>query len=166
MTRSKSFASSLEQLSWTCARIDRTFVMGASRGSEESFAKLVRRKPSEAIERMSKLPRLIECSEPRGIDSLACGIDGRAISWLPLCILLNVKTRWVVDLPKHATGDAWTWRRSGSWIFRLNERAPSKSFSLFVWLRRRETSELMRSWSGRPTISCWKWNFNFQKLQI
>lgn len=157
MTRSNSLASSLEQLSWTWARIDSTFVIGASRGSDESFAKLVLLRPSEAIERMSKLPRLIECSEPRGSDSLDCGIDGRAISWPPLCILLKVKAMWVVNLPKHATGVAWTWRTSGSWIFRLNERTPSKSFSLFVWLRSRETSEFRRSWSGRPTISSWDW---------
>lgn len=92
MTRSSSFASSFEQFSCTCASSDSTLVMGASSGSDESFARLVLRSPSDVIERMSKLPRRMECSEPRG--SFACGIDGRPIvSWLLLCALLKVKTR-------------------------------------------------------------------------
>lgn len=49
-----------------------TFVMGASKGNDDNFAKLVRRKPSDATERMSKLHRLIECNDPLGA-SFACG---------------------------------------------------------------------------------------------
>lgn len=49
-----------------------TLVIGASKGNDVSFAKLVRLRPSEAIDRTSKLPRRIECSEPRGA-SFGCG---------------------------------------------------------------------------------------------
>lgn len=90
ITRSSSFASSAEQFSCTCARIDKTFVIGASSGNDESLARLVRRRPSDVIDRMSKLPRRIECNEPRG--SFACGIDGRPISCELLCALLRLNT--------------------------------------------------------------------------
>lgn len=46
--------------------------MGASNGSDVSLARLVRRRPSDATERTSTLPRRIECCEPRGA-SLAWG---------------------------------------------------------------------------------------------
>lgn len=49
-----------------------TLVIGASKGNEDNFAKLVRLNPSDAVERMSKLPRLIECNDPLGA-SFACG---------------------------------------------------------------------------------------------
>lgn len=49
-----------------------TLVIGASRGNEDNLAKLVRLKPSDATERMSKLHRLIECNDPLGA-SFACG---------------------------------------------------------------------------------------------
>jgi hypothetical protein len=151
ITRSSNFTSSGEQLSWTCVKSDKTFVIGASRGSEDNFARLVLRKPSDAIERMSKLPRRIEWRDPRG--SFACGIEGRPISWLLLCCPVKLKTKWVVDFPRHATGHARTWSTTGSCILRLNDSTPSNSLSLFVWFSSNEMSELMRSCRERPTTS-------------
>ena len=70
MTLSSRRASSREQFSWICDNMVTTWVMGASSGRAFSLARLVRRRPSEPTERTSKLPRLIECREPRGPASL------------------------------------------------------------------------------------------------
>lgn len=99
MTRSRRRASSNEQFSWICDKIVTTCVMGASRGRAFNLAKLVRRSPSEPTERTSKLPRLIECREPRGPASLV-GTSGK-ISFKLAPVWSTVKTTCV--------GKLWEW---------------------------------------------------------
>lgn len=71
-------------------------VMGASRGSDVSLARLVRRSPSDAMERTSKLQRRTECKEPRGA-SFGCG--SVAMKSIPPPGISKLKIRWVGALP-------------------------------------------------------------------
>lgn len=73
-------------------------MIGASSGSDDNLAKLVRLKPSDAMERTSKLHRLIECRDPLGA-SFTCGVVVcNNVSFSMFVGESNIMTKCVGDL--------------------------------------------------------------------
>lgn len=124
--------------------------MGASSGNEDNLARLVRLRPSEAIDRTSKLPRRIECNDPRGA-SFAWGIVDRDCSLV--LGTSNEMIKCVGFRPTQNTGVACKCIETVSRDFRLIGNTPSYSRWRLVCIAIGVTSVFKISPNGRPIIS-------------